>query len=167
MTYSNTLKPYFHTIRHRNVKNRKTIITRCQSGPNYAYSDQTFEDVNTMLVKYFTFRSVQYTIGQVYETDPSLMKLEFNWLIDFANENKPSSGDPFIEALYDAGKPELANRIMTNRDGLMRQWIHEITSTGGLDAGIAMTKHNMDLSIKQLDKSLNLAIEPSKSLDEV
>jgi len=30
-----------------------------------------------------------------------------------------------------------------------------------------MTKHNMDLSIKQLDKSLNLAIEPSRSLDEV
>ena len=38
---------------------------------------------------------------------------------------------------------------------------------GGLDAGIAMTKHNMDLSIKQLDKSLNLNTEPSRSLDEV
>ena len=149
------------------VGKRKRIITRSESQPNYACSDQTFDDVNTMLVKYFTFRSVQYTISQVYETDPSLMKLEFNWLIDFANENKPSSGDPFIEALYDSGKPELANRIMANRDGLMRQWIHEITSTGGLDAGIAMTKHNMDLSIKQLDKSLNLAIEPSKSMDEV
>ena len=131
------------------------------------YSDQTFEDVNSMLVKYFTFRSVQYTMGQVYALDTSLMKLEFNWLCDFANNNKPSSGDPFIEALYEAGKPELANRIMTNRDGLMRQWIHEITSTGGLDAGIAMTKHNMDLSIKQLDKSLNLAAEPSRSIDEV
>jgi len=149
------------------VGKRKGIITRSESQSNYAYSDQTFDDVNTMLVKYFTFRSVQYTIGQVYETDPSLMKLEFNWLIDFANENKPSSGDPFVEALYDAGKPELANRIMSNRDGLMRQWIYEITSTGGLDAGIAMTKHNMDLSIKQLDKSLNLTAEPSKSLDEV
>ena len=131
------------------------------------YSDQTFEDVNSMLVKYFTFRSVQYTMGQVYALDTSLMKLEFNWLCDFANNNKPSSGDAFIEALYDEGKTELANRIMANRDGLMRQWIHEITSTGGLDAGIAMTKHNMDLSIKQLDKSLNLAIEPSKSMDEV
>ena len=149
------------------VDKRKRIITRSESQSNYAYSDQTFDDVNTMLVKYFTFRSVQYTINQVYETDPSLMKLEFNWLIDFANENKPSSGDPFIEALYDEGKPELANRIMANRDGLMRQWIHEITSTGGLDAGVAMTKHNMDLSIKQLDKSLNLSIEPSKSVDEV
>jgi len=149
------------------VGKRKRIITRSDSQPNYAYSDQTFDDVNTMLVKYFTFRSVQYTINQVYETDPSLMKQEFNWLIDFSNENKPSSGDPFIEALYEAGKPELANRIMSNRDGLMRQWIHEITSTGGLDAGIAMTKHNMDLSIKQLDKSLNLSIDSSKSVDEV
>ena len=149
------------------VDKRKRIITRSESQPNYAYSDQTFEDVNTMLVKYFTFRSVQYTINQVYDTDPSLMKLEFNWLIDFANENKPSSGDPFIEALYDEGKPELANRIMANRDGLMRQWLHEITATGGLDLGIEMTKHNMEVSRKQLDKSFNATPEPSKSLDEV
>ena len=162
-----SLNTFTGTLSINRVGKRKGIITRSESQPNYAYSDQSFDDVNTMLVKYFTFRSLQYTISQVYETDTSLMKLEFNWLVDFANENKPSSGDPFIEALYDEGKPELANRIMANRDGLMRQWIHEITSTGGLDAGIAMTKHNMNLSIKQLDKSLNLAIEPSKSLDEV
>ena len=162
-----SLNSFTGSVLINNVGRRKRIITRSESQPNYAYSDQSFDDVNTMLVKYFTFRSLQYTISQVYETDPSLMKLEFNWLVDSANENKPSSGDPFIEALYEAGKPELANRIMTNRDGLMRQWIHEITSTGGLDAGIAMTKHNMDLSIKQLDKSLNLSIDPSKSVDEV
>ena len=162
-----SLNTFTGTLSINRVGKRKGIITRSESQPNYAYSDQTFDDVNTMLVKYFTFRSLQYTINQVYETDPSLMKQEFNWLIDFSNQNKPSSGDPFIEALYEAGKPELANRIMTNRDGLMRQWIHEITSTGGLDAGIAMTKHNMDLSIKQLDKSLNLSIDPSKSVDEV
>ena len=131
------------------------------------YSDQTFEDVNSMLVKYFTFRSVQYTMGQVYLLDTSLMKLEFNWLCDFANNNKPSSGDPFIEALYDEGKPELANRIMANRDGLMREWLHEITATGGLDLGIEMTKHNMEVSRKQLDKSFNATLEPSKSVDEV
>ena len=162
-----SLNSFTGSVLINNVGRRKRIITRSESQPNYAYSDQTFDDVNTMLVKYFTFRSLQYTINQVYETDPSLMKQEFNWLIDFSNKNKPSSGDPFIEALYEAGKPELANRIMSNRDGLMRQWIHEITSTGGLDAGIAMTKHNMDLSIKQLDKSLNLSIDPSKSVDEV
>ena len=162
-----SLNSFTGSVLINNAGRRKRIITRSESQPNYAYSDQTFDDVNTMLVKYFTFRSLQYTINQVYETDPSLMKQEFNWLIDFSNQNKPSSGDPFIEALYEAGKPELANRIMSNRDGLMRQWIHEITSTGGLDAGIAMTKHNMDLSIKQLDKSLNLSIDPSKSVDEV
>lgn len=131
------------------------------------YSDQTFEDVNTMLVKYFTFRSLQYTMGQVYLLDTSLMKLEFNWLCDFANNNKPSSGDPFIEALYDEGKPELANRIMANRDGLMREWLHEITATGGLDLGIEMTKHNMEVSRKQLDRSFNATPEPDRSLDEV
>ena len=151
----------------KKVGNRKTTISRCKADPNYGYSDQSFEDVNTMLVKYFTFRSVQYTMGQVYALDTSLMKLEFNWLCDFANENKPSSGDAFIEALYDEGKHELANRIMANRDGLMRQWLYETNATGGLDIGIEMTKHNMEVSRKQLDKSFNATLEPSRSLDEV
>jgi len=151
----------------KKVGNRKTTISRCKADPNYGYSDQSFEDVNTMLVKYFTFRSVQYTMGQVYALDTSLMKIEFNWLCDFANENKPSSGDAFIEALYDEGKTELANRIMANRDGLMRQWLYETNATGGLDIGIEMTKHNMEVSRKQLDKSFNATLEPSRSLDEV
>tara|TARA_B100001559_G_C16252565_1_gene507707 strand:+ start:25 stop:525 length:501 start_codon:yes stop_codon:yes gene_type:complete len=151
----------------KKMGNRKTTISRCKAEPNYGYSDQSFEDVNTMLVKYFTFRSVQYTMGQVYALDTSLMKLEFNWLCDFANENKPSSGDAFIEALYDAGKPEFANRIMANRDGLMRQWLYETNATGGLDIGIEMTKHNMEVSRKQLDKSFNATPEPNRSLDEV
>ena len=151
----------------KKMGNRKTTISRCKAEPNYGYSDQSFEDVNTMLVKYFTFRSVQYTMGQVYALDTSLMKLEFNWLCDFANQNKPSSGDAFIEALYDEGKHELANRIMANRDGLMRQWLYETNATGGLDIGIEMTKHNMEVSRKQLDKSFNATPEPSRSLDEV
>ena len=161
-----------HVLTNRNVLlsprlklSKRNKIIRNTSDSDY--SDQTFEDVNSMLVKYFTFRSVQYTMGQVYALDTSLMKLEFNWLCDFANNNKPSSGDPFIEALYDEGKPELANRIMANRDGLMREWLHEITATGGLDLGIEMTKHNMEVSRKQLDKSFNATLEPSKSIDEV
>ena len=161
-----------HVLTNRNVLlssrvklSKRNKIIRNTSDSDY--SDQTFEDVNTMLVKYFTFRSLQYTMGQVYLLDTSLMKLEFNWLCDFANNNKPSSGDPFIEALYDEGKPELANRIMANRDGLMREWLHEITATGGLDLGIEMTKHNMEVSRKQLDRSFNATPEPDRSLDEV
>ena len=161
-----------HVLTNRNVLlsprvklSKRNKIIRNTSDSDY--SDQTFEDVNTMLVKYFTFRSLQYTMGQVYLLDTSLMKLEFNWLCDFANNNKPSSGDPFIEALYDEGKPELANRIMANRDGLRREWLHEITATGGLDLGIEMTKHNMELSRKQLDRSFNATPEPDRSLDEV
>ena len=161
-----------HVLTNRNVllsprvklSKRNKII---RNTSDLDYSDQTFDDVNTMLVKYFTFRSLQYTMGQVYLLDTSLMKLEFNWLCDFANNNKPSSGDPFIEALYDEGKPELANRIMANRDGLMREWLHEITATGGLDLGIEMTKHNMEVSRKQLDRSFNATPEPDRSLDEV
>ena len=161
-----------HVLTNRNVLlsprvklSKRNKIIRNTSDSDY--SDQTFEDVNTMLVKYFTFRSLQYTMGQVYLLDTSLMKLEFNWLCDFANNNKPSSGDPFIEALYDEGKPELANRIMANRDGLMRQWLYETNATGGLDIGVEMTKHNMEVSRKQLDRSFNATPEPDRSLDEV
>ena len=161
-----------HVLTNRNVLlsprvklSKRNKIIRNTSDSDY--SDQTFEDVNTMLVKYFTFRSVQYTMGQVYALDTSLMKLEFNWLCDFANNNKPSSGDAFIEALYDEGKTELANRIMANRDGLMRQWLYETNATGGLDIGVEMTKHNMEVSRKQLDRSFNATPEPDRSLDEV
>ena len=56
---------------------------------------------------------------------------------------------------------------MANRDGLMREWLHEITATGGLDLGIEMTKHNMEVSRKQLDRSFNATPEPDRSLDEV
>ena len=161
-----------HVLTNRNVLltprvklSKRNKIIRNTSDSDY--SDQTFEDVNTMLVKYFTFRSLQYTMGQVYLLDTSLMKLEFNWLCDFANNNKPSSGDAFIEALYDEGKTELANRIMANRDGLMRQWLYETNATGGLDIGVEMTKHNMEVSRKQLDRSFNATPEPDRSLDEV
>ena len=89
-----TIKP----VKTRNVKTR----IKCSSGSDY--SDQTFDDVDTVLIKYFTFRSTQYTLGQVYEMDMSPMKSEFNWLCDFSNEHNPSSGDAFIEALYENGK---------------------------------------------------------------
>ena len=95
----------FKSVQTRNIKKR----INCSSGNDY--SEQTFDDVDTVLVKYFTFRSTQYTLGQVYEMDMSPMKSEFNWLCDFANEHNPSSGDAFIEALYENGKANIASRI--------------------------------------------------------
>ena len=76
------VKPVFLIKPVKKSKNRN-ILTRCVSGNDY--SEQTFDDVDTVLVKYFTFRSTQYTLSQVYEMDRSPMKSEFNWLCDFAN----------------------------------------------------------------------------------
>ena len=64
-----SLNSFTGSLSINRVGKRKGIITRCKAEPNYGYSDQSFEDVNTMLVKYFTFRSVQYTMGQVYALD--------------------------------------------------------------------------------------------------
>ena len=146
-------------------KSRNRILTRCVSGNDY--SDQTFDDVDTVLVKYFTFRSTQYTLAQVYEMDRSHMKSEFNWLCDFSNEHNPSSGDAFIEALYENGKSNIASRVMENREGLLKRWLSQTSETNGEKLGLKMHKKNMDISRKMLMKSLEITPETSKSFDEV
>lgn len=152
-----TIKP----VKTRNVKKR----IKCSSGSDY--SDQTFDDVDTVLIKYFTFRSTQYTLGQVYEMDTSPMKSEFNWLCDFSNEHNPSSGDAFIEALYDNGKTNIASRIMENREGLLKRWLSQTTETSGEKLGLKMHTKNMNISRNTLMKSLENTPEPTKSMDEV
>ena len=146
-------------------KYRNHTLTRCVSGNDY--SDQTFDDVDTVLIKYFTFRSTQYTLGQVYEMDASPMKSEFNWLCDFSNEHNPSSGDAFIEALYDNGKTNIASRIMENREGLLKRWLSQTTETSGEKLGLKMHTKNMNISRNTLMKSLENTPEPTKSMDEV
>ena len=151
----------FKSVQKRNVKKR----INCSSGNDY--SEQTFDDVDTVLVKYFTFRSTQYTLGQVYEMDMSPMKSEFNWLCDFANEHNPSSGDAFIEALYENGKTNIASRVMENREGLLKRWLSQTSETNGEKLGLKMHKKNMDISRNMLTKSLEKTPEPTKSMDEV
>lgn len=152
------------TIKPVKIRNVKTRI-KCSSGSDY--SEQTFDDVDTVLIKYFTFRSTQYTLGQVYEMDMSPMKSEFNWLCDFANEHNPSSGDAFIEALYENGKTNIASRVMENREGLLKRWLSQTSETNGEKLGLKMHKKNMDISRNMLTKSLEKTPEPTKSMDEV
>ncbi len=160
---SHSTKPIFLTKPVK--KSRNHILTRCVSGNDY--SDQTFDDVDTVLVKYFTFRSTQYTLAQVYEMDRSPMKSEFNWLCDFSNEHNPSSGDAFIEALYENGKTNIASRVMENREGLLKRWLSQTTETNGEKLGIKMRKKNMDISRNMLMRSLENTPEKTKSMDEV
>jgi|TARA_R110000765_G_scaffold306836_2_gene400658 hypothetical protein len=95
------------------------------------------------------------------------MKSEFNWLCDFSNEHNPSSGDVFIEALYENGKTNIASRVMENREGLLKRWLSQTTETNGEKLGIKMRKKNMDISRKMLMRSLEITPETSKSFDEV
>ena len=119
-------------------KSINRILTRCVTGNDY--SDQTFDDVDNVLVKYFTFRSTQYTLAQVYEMDRSPMKSEFNWLCDFSNEHNPSSGDAFIEGLYENGKTNIASRVMENREGLLKRWLSQTSETNGEKLGLKCTR---------------------------
>ena len=160
---THTVKPVF--VIKPVKKTRNHILTRCVSGNDY--SEQTFDDVDTVLVKYFTFRSTQYTLAQVYEMDRSSMKSEFNWLCDFSNEHNPSAGDAFIEALYENGKTNIASRVMENREGLLKRWLSQTTETNGEKLGIKMRKKNMDISRNMLMRSLENTPETTKSMDEV
>jgi hypothetical protein len=99
--------------------------------------------------------------------DTSPMKSEFNWLCDFSNEHNPSSGDAFIEALYDNGKTNIASRIMENREGLLKRWLSQTTETSGEKLGLKMHTKNMNISRNTLMKSLENTPEPTKSMDEV
>jgi hypothetical protein len=95
------------------------------------------------------------------------MKSEFNWLCDFSNEHNPSSGDAFIEGLYENGKTNIASRVMENREGLLKRWLSQTSETNGEKLGLKMHNKNMDISRKMLIKSLEITPETSKSFDEV
>ena len=130
----------FKPVKTRNVKRQ----IKCSSGSDY--SEQTFDDVDTVLIKYFTFRSTQYTLGQVYEMDMSPMKSEFNWLCDFSNEHNTSSGDALIEALYENGKTNIASPTIDNRYGLLKRWLSHTTQQNGEQQRLKTHNKHMNIS---------------------
>ena len=46
--------------------------------------EQSFNDVDNLLMNYFTFRALKETLAQMQETDLSPGKGEYKWLYNFA-----------------------------------------------------------------------------------
>ncbi|KAJ1390323.1 Chaperonin-like RbcX [Sesbania bispinosa] len=92
---------------------RVTIVN--ELGGQY---EETFEDVKTQMLNYFTYKAVRTVLQQLYEMNPP----QYTWFYNFVASNKPGDGKRFIRSL---GKEqqELAERVMVTRLHLYGKWV--------------------------------------------
>ncbi|CAB4278406.1 unnamed protein product [Prunus armeniaca] len=98
----------------RKRKNRSSVIVNELAGQ---YED-SFEDVKTQMLNYFTYKAVRTVMSQLYEMNPT----QYRWFYDFVATHKPGDGKRFIRTL---GKErhELAERVMVTRLHLYGKWV--------------------------------------------
>lgn len=81
--------------------------------------EDTFKDVKTQLLNYFTYKAVRTVLYQLYEMNPP----QYTWLYNFLVVNKPSGdGKVFIRNLAKESQG-LAERVMVTRLHLYGKWI--------------------------------------------
>ncbi|CAN0901755.1 Chaperonin-like RbcX protein 2, chloroplastic [Linum grandiflorum] len=80
--------------------------------------EDSFEDVKTQIVNYFTYKAVRTVMNQLYEMNPT----HYRWFYDFVATNKPGSGKHFIRKLAKE-RQDLAERVMVTRLHLYGKWI--------------------------------------------
>lgn len=101
------------TKQRATVRRRPVIVGNL--GGQY---DDTFADVKTQLLNYFTYKAVRTVLTQLYEMNPP----QYTWFYNFVIANKPGDGKIFIRKL---GKEQqdLAERVMVTRLHLYGKWI--------------------------------------------
>nr|DAD42355.1 TPA_asm: hypothetical protein HUJ06_000585 [Nelumbo nucifera] len=75
----------------RQRKARRLVIVNEVAGQ---YED-SFDDVKTQLLNYFTYKAVRTVLNQLYEMNPT----QYRWFYDFVVTNKPGDGKRFIHTL--------------------------------------------------------------------
>ncbi|XP_052187290.1 chaperonin-like RbcX protein 2, chloroplastic isoform X2 [Diospyros lotus] len=95
-------------------KHRSLVIVNELAGQ---YED-SFEDVKTQLLNYFTYKAVRTVLNQLYEMNPT----QYRWFYDFVVTNKPGDGRRFIRSLGKE-KQDLAERVMITRLHLYGKWV--------------------------------------------
>ncbi|KAE8656682.1 armadillo repeat-containing protein 8 [Hibiscus syriacus] len=80
--------------------------------------EDTFGDVKTQLLNYFTYKAVRTVLNQLYEMNPP----QYTWFYHFTADNKPSDGKHFLRILGKE-RQELAERVMITRLHLYGKWI--------------------------------------------
>ncbi|KAL5764850.1 hypothetical protein ACOSP7_017180 [Xanthoceras sorbifolium] len=102
------------TSRKQQRKGRRLVIVNELAGQ---YED-SFEDVKTQILNYFTYKAVRTVLNQLYEMNPT----QYRWFYDFVATNKPGDGKRFIRILGKE-KHELAERVMITRLHLYGKWV--------------------------------------------
>lgn len=102
-------------ISRKQQKGRSSLVIVNELAGQY---EDSFEDVKTQIVNYFTYKAVRTVLNQLYEMNPS----KYRWFYDFIVENKPSDGKRFIRTLVKE-KQDLAERVMVTRLHLYGKWV--------------------------------------------
>lgn len=101
-------------ISKKQRKTRSLVIVNEVAGQ---YED-SFEDVKSQIINYFTYKAVRTVMNQLYEMNPT----EYRWFYDFVVSNKPGDGKRFLRILVKE-KQDLAERVMVTRLHLYGKWI--------------------------------------------
>ncbi|EEF48905.1 conserved hypothetical protein [Ricinus communis] len=95
-------------------RDRRLVIVNELAGQ---YED-SFEDVKTQILNYFTYKAVRTVLNQLYEMNPT----KYRWLYDFVATNKPGDGKRFLRLLVKE-RQDLAERVMVTRLHLYGKWV--------------------------------------------
>ncbi|CAF2120438.1 hypothetical protein BRARA_C00897 [Brassica rapa] len=101
-------------IASRRSKKKFLIVNEDVAG-NY---DDTFGDVKTQLINYFTYKAVRTVLHQLYEMNPP----QYTWFYNYVVSNRPTEGKRFLRKLGKESQ-ELAERVMITRLHLYGKWI--------------------------------------------
>ncbi|KAJ4910774.1 Chaperonin-like RbcX protein [Raphanus sativus] len=96
-------------------RRKKLLIVSEDVAGNY---DDTFGDVKTNLVNYFTYKAVRTVLHQLYEMNPP----QYTWFYNYVVSNRPTDGKRFLRKLGKENQ-ELAERVMITRLHLYGKWI--------------------------------------------
>ncbi|KAK3281992.1 hypothetical protein CYMTET_10250 [Cymbomonas tetramitiformis] len=114
-----------------------------------------FMDIDTKIIDFLTFKSLQIVLKQISETDVSPGKQEYNWLYTFATENKPSAGDYFIRDLFHQ-RPDFAERILATRISLFSRWTQCFSPEHMYET---LQERNTALMRERLMSTINMTLE--------
>ncbi|KAK8601906.1 hypothetical protein V6N13_058424 [Hibiscus sabdariffa] len=98
----------------KQTKDRRLVVVNDLGGQ---YED-TFGDVKTQLLNYFTYKAVRTVLTQLYEMNPP----KYTWFYQYVASNQPSDGKLFLRMLGKENQ-ELAERVMITRLHLYGKWI--------------------------------------------
>ncbi|CAO2832941.1 unnamed protein product [Amaranthus hypochondriacus] len=105
-------------VNKRNLRKQKKVKGLMIVNEIAGQYEDSFEDVKTQLLEYFTIKATRTVLHQLYEMNPP----QYTWLYNFLLSNKPGDGKYFIRKLGKE-KQDLAERIMVTRLHLYGKWI--------------------------------------------